>query len=313
MRTISLEKFFKDKREELELKFFSGKSGRTRLIVTPKIQKSGLIFAGIFKSLHFDRIQIAGEAEMIFFGGLDKSRQNSVLDMLCSTEIPCIIFAGGVRPPSGLKKRAQESAFPILVSRLKTSALIEGLIDYLSIELAERKCVHGVLMDIFGMGVLITGNSGIGKSECALDLITKGHRLVSDDVTELEKRGSGIVLGRGAGEIKHFMEIRGLGIINIKDLFGMSSIMEEKQVSLVVELEEWSSKKEYDRSGLEEKTYEVFGVKIPSLLIPVSPARNLSTLLEVAVRNFILKQGGVDSAKSFEGTHQRIIEKNRTL
>ena len=310
MRTISVEKFFEENREELELTLFSGKSGIFRRITTPKIQKSGLIFAGIIKSLHYDRIQIAGEAEMIFFSSLEGEKRKNVLAMLCSSEIPCLIFTGGIKPPKGLKKKSSECGFPIMTSRLKTSSLIEKMIEYLSIELAERMTVHGVLMDIFGVGVLIRGNSGIGKSECALDLITKGHKLVADDAVELEKRGSSTLIGRGAGKIRHYMEIRGLGIINIKDLFGLSAIMDEKDVSLQVELEEWRGDKKYDRSGLTEKKVDYLGFLVKSMLIPVSPARNLSTLLEVAVRNHMLKKGGIDSARIFEETHKIILKKN---
>lgn len=307
MRTISVEKLFKDTFIDLDLRFYSGKSGRTRQITSAKIQKSGLLFAGIFRSFHTERIQIAGEAEMIFFQSLDTKKGRKVLDKLCSSDLPCIIFAGGVNPPQGLKTKSAKLRLPVLISGLDTSTLIERIISYLSVELSERTTVHGVLMDIYGVGVLITGPSGIGKSECALDLIIKGHRFVADDVIEIEKRGQMTLLGRGADVIKHYMEIRGLGIINIKDLFGLASIIEDKKMDLVIELEEWDSNKKYDRTGIAERTYELLHVKLPSILFPVSPARDLSTLVEVAVRNHLLKQTGVNSAIEFVSKHQAAL------
>lgn len=307
MRGISVEKLFKDKRAALGLKFFSGKEGKNRLITTPKIQKSGLVFAGIFKSFHQDRVQIAGEAENIFFDSLGVNRKESVLEYIVGSDIPCIIFAGSLKPPSGMRKKSTGVGLPVLLSDLDTSSLIESLIEYLSIELAERTHLHGVLMDIYGMGVLITGPSGIGKSECALDLIMKGHRLVADDVIEIWKRGKSTLIGKGAEVVKHYMEIRGLGIVNVRDLFGLSSIQETKELDLVIELEEWDSSKEYDRVGLSQRSFSILGVEFPSILFPVSPARNLSGLVEVAVRNHILKEKGVNPAEKFVSVHRKIV------
>ncbi len=311
MRTISVEKLFKDTNIDLDLSFFSGKSGKTRQITTSRIQKSGLLFAGIFRSFHPDRIQIAGEAEMIFFESLDARKGRVVLEKLCRSDLPCIIFAGGVTPPLGLKTISAKFRLPVLLSGYDTSTLIEKIISYLSVELSERTTVHGVLMDIYGVGVLITGSSGIGKSECALDLICKGHRFVADDAIKIEKRGHNTLLGRGGDVIKHYMEIRGLGIINIRDLFGLSSIIEEKRVDLVIELEEWDSSKKYDRTGIPERSFNLLKVKLPSILFPVSPARDLSTLVEVGVRNYLLKQTGVDSSVEFSSRHRDAIAKKR--
>jgi HPr kinase/phosphorylase len=309
MRTISVEKLFKDTFEELDLRFYSGKSGKTRQITTPKIQKSGLLFAGIFRSFHPNRIQIVGEAEMIFFEGLDPKKGQEVLDQLFCSDLPCIIFTGGVKPPQGIKKMASQFRLPVFVSGHETSTVIEKVINYLSVQLAERTSIHGVLMDIYGIGVLITGPSGIGKSECALDLINKGHRFVADDVIEIEKRGHKTLLGMGADLIKPYMEIRGLGIINIKDLFGLSSIIESKRVDLVIELEEWDSDKKYDRTGITERYRDLLNVKLPSVVFPVSPGRDLSTLVEVAVRNHLVKQTGVYSAVEFDEKHRASIKR----
>ncbi|RMG58856.1 MAG: HPr(Ser) kinase/phosphatase [Deltaproteobacteria bacterium] len=314
MRSITVEKLLRDNREDLHLRFSAGRAGKDRPITSPRIQKSALLFAGIFRSFNEERIQVASEAERLFFGSLVEAKKREVVERLVSSRVPCIIFADGVKPPAELKKAASERGFPVLTTPVDISTVIEKLVGYLSLELAERTKVHGVFLDVYGVGVLITGESGIGKSECALDLIAKGHRFIADDVIEIEKRGRGTLIGRGDDVIKNYMEIRGLGIINIRDLFGLSSIVESKSVDLVIEFEYWDSAKEYDRIGLETEEREFLGIRVPSIKIPVSPARNLSTLVEVAVRNHILKQSGVNSAEKFIRRHTKALlerKKNR--
>ncbi len=307
MRSITVEKLLRDNRQDLGLRIYAGRAGKDRKIETPRIQKSALLFAGIFRAFHPDRIQVASEAERLFFGSLVEEKKKAVIEKLISSHVPCLIFADGVKPPPELRRAASEKAFPVLVTEMDVSTVIEKLMSYLSLELADRTSVHGVFLDVYGVGVLITGESGIGKSECALDLITKGHRFVADDVIEIEKRGKKVLLGKGADVIKHYMEIRGLGIINIRDLFGLSSIVDSKAIDLIVEFEYWDSSKEYDRIGLEAEEREILGVKVPAIRIPVSPARNLSTLVEVAVRNHILKQSGINSAEKFLKRHRKVL------
>ena len=220
----------------------------------------------------------------------------------------CVVITRNLEIPELLLQEADEKGIPLFRTHLVTTDFIERVTQFLEEKLASTSSIHGVLMDVFGVGVLILGKSGIGKSECALDLILRGHRLVADDMVYIQKRAPNALIGSGFEIIQHHMEIRGLGIINIRSLFGVEAIRERKKIELVLELMEWDTSREYDRLGFEEEKYTILGVEIPMLRIPVTPARNLTTIIEVAARNHLLKVMGYDSALEFEKKLLRKME-----
>ncbi|NOZ85442.1 MAG: HPr(Ser) kinase/phosphatase [Deltaproteobacteria bacterium] len=288
------------KSEELQIEVLAGTSGLNRQITHSRIQKAGLAAAGFVSSVEKDRVQVLGATELEYMKSLDPESRQGVCRAICSTKAACLIACRGIDPPDELKVEADKSKFPLLKSRLQTGSLIEMTNSLLMSRLAGSKILHGVLIDVFGVGILLMGRSGIGKSETALDLILRGHRLVADDVVEVVRTGASAVVGMGAELLRHHMEIRGLGIINIKDLFGVSSVRDRKRLELVVDMVVWDEKQEYDRLGLEEHTYSILGVPVPYLVLPVAPGRNISVILEVAARDRLLKIKGVNAAKELQ-------------
>jgi HPr kinase/phosphorylase len=287
--------------EHLGIEIVTGTNGLSREIDTPSIQKPGLLLTGMLgEELHPDRIQIFGAAEVGYINNLRKENLAKELWMLDDKVFPAIVITRGLRPPEIIFTICKERGIPLLVSRYTSSVLIERLTKFLDERLAPTTSLHGVLMDVLGVGVLIIGKSGIGKSECALDLVAHGYRLVSDDIVIVKKMPRGMLFGTSSDIVRFHMEIRGLGIVNIKDLYGITAIREKKQMDVVVELVKWAPDSEYERLGFEENYYEILGVKLPYLKVPVSPGRSVATIVEVAARNQILKIMGHNSAKNLE-------------
>ncbi len=293
---VTVGRFLESCAEILRLRLASGSNGLSREITDRRVQKTGLGITGEVDSLHPGAIQILGETEVAYFGNQSPDRQARIADLFFSRPMPCALAGGALPLPPLLMEAAGRRGVPLLASDLATSDLIPGVIRELERMFAETTTVHGVLMEILGVGVVLLGKSGVGKSECALDLILRGHRFVTDDVIHLEKRGPETILGTGEDMTRYHMEIRGLGIINIRDLFGPTAIVDRKKVEMIVQIEGWDAGKEYDRLGLADRRTEILGVGLPTCLIPVSPGRNLATIVEVAVRNHLLKGRGVFSA-----------------
>ena len=281
----------------LPLELLSGSEGLERPINSPHIQKTGLALAGFHEYLQPGRILVFGESEVRYLDGLDSAALVSVLAAAFTHEIPCVLITGGWNPPPQLIASCQRFYVPLLRTPVATPAAIAKIGVLLENALAVRQLVHGVLMDILSLGVLITGDSGIGKSECALDLVVRGHRLVADDAVEVRRRGETDLIGTCPDLTRHHMEVRGLGVINIRDLFGVAATRTSKRMELVVQLERWDSAREYDRLGLDENVWELFGVKIPLVHMPVAPGRNLAILVEVAARNQLLRTRGLNAAR----------------
>jgi HPr kinase/phosphorylase len=271
----------------------------------------GLALTGFTQFVNPERLQIIGNTEMAYFNTLTPEMQKKVIHQICSLPLSCLVITRGLEVPELLLREADEKGIPVFRTKIRSFDFIEKVTKFLEEKLASTSSLHGVLMDIFGVGVLILGKSGIGKSECALDLILRGHRLVADDMVHIQKRSPSSVFGSGFEVIQHHMEIRGLGIINIRSLFGVEAIRERKKVELVLELMEWDAHREYDRLGFEEEKFSILGVELPMLRIPVTPARNLTTIIEVAVRNHLLKVMGYDSALEFEKKLLRKMEERR--
>jgi len=305
---ITVDRFLQACAVPLGMRLQAGAAGLTREITDQRIQKTGLAMTGEVRSTHEGRIQVLGDTELTYFEIQPGVRQAGIADVFFSGPMACAVIGGSLPVPSVFLEAADRHTVPLLSSPLPTAELIEETLRHLGRLFAETTTVHGVLMDVLGTGVVLLGRSGIGKSECALDLILRGHRIVADDIIHLEKRGPSTVLGSGSDLTRHHMEIRGLGIISIRDLFGLYAITDLKKVEVVIQIEEWDPVKEYDRLGLEDRRTVYLGVSIPTLLIPVSPGRNLATIVEVAIRNHILKTQGVHSARDLVDQHSRRTE-----
>ena len=303
-----MEELEQNKDNYLGLALMSGRKGLKKRISHPQVQKMGLALTGFTQFIDPERLQIIGNTEMAYFQTLSADRQEEVIHRICHLELSGVVFTRNLEIPELLLQEADEKGIPLFRTHLVTTDFIERVTQFLEEKLASTSSIHGVLMDVFGVGVLILGKSGIGKSECALDLILRGHRLVADDMVYIQKRALNALIGSGFEIIQHHMEIRGLGIINIRSLFGVEAIRERKKIDLVLELMEWDTSREYDRLGFEEEKYTILGVEIPMLRIPVTPARNLTTIIEVAARNHLLKVMGYDSALEFEKKLLRKME-----
>ncbi|HET8646553.1 MAG TPA: HPr(Ser) kinase/phosphatase [Vicinamibacteria bacterium] len=284
--------------EELSLRLVCGRRGLDRLVLIPRVQRPGLALTGFTDYIRYGRVQILGGSEISYLRTLAPPRRRAVLRRLARCEVTCFVVTKGLVPPPELRAETEQRGVPVLVTPLESTPFIKQLSAFLDERLALRMHLHSVLLDVFGLGVLIIGESGIGKSECALDLIDRGHRLVADDVVEIKRLADALV-GASPDLTRYHMELRGLGVINIKDLYGVSSIRLTKRVELVVSLERWEEGREYDRLGLGEERYPILGVEAPLVRMPVAPGRNLALLVEVAARNQLLKARGYDAARMF--------------
>lgn len=281
----------------LPIELVAGGAGLDRQITSPHIQKTGLALAGFHEYLKPGRVLVFGESEIRYLESLEPSVATAAMREALSHDFPCVLITGGFAAPAGLVLAAEHARLPLLRTAVPTPAAIAKLSSLLEDSLAERTVIHGVLMDILGLGVLIIGESGIGKSECALDLIVRGHRLVADDTVEVRRRSESILIGACPELTRHHMELRGLGLINVKDLFGIASTRSSKRVELVVQLERWDPSREYERLGLDDEFYELIGLRVPLLRMPVAPGRNIAILVEVAARNQLLRSRGHHAAR----------------
>jgi HPr kinase/phosphorylase len=294
--SVTVEEFYQAKELGLELEVLQSE-GFTNRIRSPRIQKLGLALAGFTGYIHADRVQVLGGSEMNYLLALDATTKSAAIARLKNQSVCCIIITKGLDPPKELQALVLAEKIPLLRSREMSSFSIARITDYLEGRLAPRLTVHGVLLDIFGLGVLLLGPSGIGKSECALELVLKGHRLVTDDAVVITRRGIDRLVGSGGPVLKYHMELRGLGIINIRELFGISATGTSQTLDLAVRLQRWKPDAEYDRLGLEESTLEFLGVRVPIVEMPVAPGRNVATLVEVAARIHLLRQRGYQPSR----------------
>ena len=264
-------------------------------VTATEVYRPGILLAGYYENFDSKRIQIIGLTEMSYLDELSTSLRNTHLEKLFSFQPPAIVLTRGMQPLSEMMQFAKQYGVPILMSTEMTSALMGQLITTLNTELAPRITRHGVLVEVYGEGILILGDSGVGKSETAIELVKRGHRLIADDAVELRRVSYRKILGTAPANIRHFIELRGIGIINVARVFGIGSVRVE--VEMVVQLEPWDRTKNYDRTGLETEYYDILGVKVPSMLIPVMPGRNLAVILETAAINNRQKEMGYNAAK----------------
>lgn len=289
----------KDVMEKFHLELVSGEEGIGRYISTSDISRPGLEMAGYFTHYPANRVQLLGKTELSFFEMLPKEEKISRMKRLCSDETPAIIISRGLEVPQELIDASNEHHVPVLVSNQTTTRFSSRLTNYLEGKLAPTTAMHGVLVDVYGIGVLIMGKSGVGKSETALELVKKGHRLVADDSVEIRQEGENMLIGNAPPLLEHLLEIRGIGIIDIMTLFGASAIRPYKRITLIVELEIWDPERFYDRLGLDEEKMKIIDTDVTKLTIPVQPGRNVSVIIEVAAMNYRLKKMGVNAAEEF--------------
>lgn len=293
----------------LHLRCLSGRKGLIRDITVPNLNRPGLALSGFYDSFGWRRVQVFGRGETAYLQKLVVDNNLDGIRQLFSYEIPCCVFTHSLEPPAEVIEIADAAGCTLLQTNLDTTEFSTRLLRVFSDIFASKKTIHGVLVEVYGVGIVLTGDSGVGKSETALELIERGHRLVADDIIEMRCVNGNTVLGQGANKmISHHMEIRGLGIINISQLYGVGAIREQKEVQLVVKLEEWDANKVYDRLGTDEHTEEILGVKIPLLEIPVKPGRNLPIIIETAAMNERLKSMGYYSAREFNQNVLKWIE-----
>jgi len=294
----------------LELVVVEGAAGLQRTITVPRIQKPGLALTGWPEQLHDERLLVLGGTEIEYLAGVGDERARHGIATMMASNPAAIVVCRGRMPPPPLLEACATAKVTLMTTNLVTADFILRVSSWLQDRMSASTSMHGVLLDVLGIGILLVGKSGIGKSETALDLVLRGHRLVADDIVHIRQKGT-IVYGSGSGIIRHHMEIRGLGIINIKDLFGIAAVREAKKIELLIELVEWDEEDEYDRLGLDDRRFDVLGVAIPMLRLPVRPGRNIATVVEVAARNQLLKLQGHHSAREFQDRLNRAIAEAR--
>ena len=281
----------------LDLELLAGAAGLDRRITIPQTQKTGLALSGFDAYLQPGRVLVFGRSELRYLETLTAEERAQALRRVFSHDLPCLLVTGTAEAPPETRAEADRAGVPLLKTSAATPDAMSRLAAVLDTYLAPRDIVHGVLMDVLGLGVLVVGESGIGKSECALDLVVRGHRLVADDTVELRCRAQSFLIGTCPELTRNHMEIRGLGLINVQDLFGVASTRSSKRIELVVQLERWEHGREYDRLGLDEEFYAMLGVRIPMIRMPVAPGRNVAILVEVAARNQLLRARGHHAAR----------------
>lgn len=293
--------------------FSGGKYLNERLISTSDISRPGLELTGYFAYYPAERIQLLGMTEISYARKMGTAKRKQVMQQLCQPEqTPCFVISRLLPVPEELDMAAKSAKIPVLRSKLPTTRLSSKMTDFLESRLAERQSLHGVLVDIYGLGVLITGDSGVGKSETALDLIKRGHRLIADDRVEVYQKDEQTIVGEAPQILRHLLEIRGIGIIDVMNLFGAGAVRADTQISLIVHLENWNKDKQFDRLGSGEQKVKIFDVDIPKISVPVKIGRNLAIIIEAAAMNYRAKTMGYDATKAFENNLNNLIQENST-
>lgn len=305
---LTVELLLRTKKKRLLLEPLTGERGLSRTIPGPEISSPGLVLTGFTERFPSQRIQVFGETEVSFLNSLSPQERRRALEIFFSFNLPAVFITKSQDPPEPLLEIARERGTPVIRSQLRTSDFYDRIKPYLDDHFAPTVTMHGSLADVHGVGLLFVGKSGVGKSETVLDLIERGHRLVADDMVIISRRGNEVLIGWGHELQRHHMEIRGVGIIDIAHLFGIRAIRQQKRIEVIVQLEVWEEGAGYDRTGLDAQSMEVLGVKIPRVVVPLNPGKNITVIAEVVAMNHLLRFTGVDSAALF---NQRLMQHMR--
>ncbi len=298
--SLTVRELLKLRGESLRLRLATREdTGLEREILQPEISSPGLALAGFTERFTPGRVQVLGETEVSYLRKLDAKRRRATVEALMSFECPAIFVTKGQELPTELIEVAERHATPVVISELGTAEFYRRINPFLNDHFAPQTHLHGSLADVYGVGLLFVGHSGIGKSECVLDLVERGHRLVADDVVRVTRQGHDVLIGRGLELARHHMEIRGIGIINVRALFGIRAIRQQKRIEVVVQLVEWSRQESYDRTGLDADYTEILGVPIRRVTVPLNPGKNITVISEVVAMNHLLRYAGVDTAAAF--------------
>ena len=285
------------KAHSFEVVYMPDKPESELVIRSQDVNRPGLMFAGYEKFFDSERVEFIGLAEMSYLGELDEATQRERLELFFSLKPPVAILTRNIDAPAAMIELARKYEVPLLRTAEPTSGIMATLISYLSTELAERITRHGVMVEVYGEGILILGDSGVGKSETAVELIKRGHRLIADDAVEIRKVSSKTLVGTSPDNIRHFIELRGIGIVNARNIFGIGSVKITEKIDMVIQLEQWNSEKAYDRLGIEDEYISILGIKVPTTTVPVKPGRNLAIIIEIAAMNNRQKKLGYNAAR----------------
>ena len=305
---VTVARFIERLRGPLQLEQLGGSYGLEREIATPDVSSPGLALAGYVGRFMAQRVQVLGETEITYLGTLEIAERHRILEQLFGFPVPCVLITKGLAPHEPMLELAAAGSVPVFRSPLKTAEVYRRIKPVLEELFAPSSTLHGSLADVFGVGLLFTGRSGIGKSECVLDLVERGHRLVADDLVICWRRGSEILIGRGHELQRHFMEIRGVGLIDVPAIFGIRAVRQQKRIEVVVHLEEWSENVVADRTGLDGATTSILGVDLPEITVFLNPGKNITVISEVIALNHLLRYYGVDAAEAF---NQRLMKRLR--
>ncbi len=305
---ITVEFFFENTKDRFKLKLLNERVGFDRLIKDQNLHRPGLPLAGFLDLFSYSRVQVFGNTEMSYLRNLLPEERHISLEKIFKYNVPCLVVTDSNKPPDEMVELANKYKIPVFGSTYSTTKLFYLITDFLDDQFAPRLSIHGSFVDVYGVGMLFVGNSGIGKSEVALDLVERGHRLVADDVVILTKKGEGILIGAGTELVKHFMELRGIGIIDIRSMFGVRAIRYQKRLEVVIELEVWNDKSEYTRTGLDNSFMTLLDVEIPTVKLPIIPGKNITVISEIIALNYLLRHYGYDAAKVLQNRITRKIQ-----
>jgi HPr kinase/phosphorylase len=292
----------------LQLEHVAGTGGVDRELASPHVSSPGLALAGYTERFAPHRLQVLGETEINYLRSLPEDNRRRILKDFFRFKVPCVFLTKGLKPPDGLVEEATFAGVAVLCSGLKTNEFYSRIKPWLEEEFAATTTMHASLADVFGVGLLFTGRSGIGKSECVLDLVERGHRLVADDLVLVTRRGNDVLIGRGHQLQRHYMEIRGIGLVDIPAIFGIRAVRQQKRIEVVVHLEDWDANAVVDRTGLDGEITEVLEVKLPKARVLLNPGKNITVICEVIAMNHLLKYSGIDPAERF---NERLIKQMR--
>ena len=296
-------------RGTLQLEEMEPGTGLDRAVGNAEVSSPGIVLAGYVKRFSAERLQVLGETEITYLASLSPAERKKILELFFSFPIPAVFVTKGQRLPTGLKEIAGKAGIPVIRTKLKTAEFYRRIKPVLEMEFAPTVSLHGSLADVFGVGLFFTGKSGIGKSECVLDLVERGHRLVADDLVIASKRGNDVLIGRGHEMQRHYMEIRGVGLIDIPAIFGIRAVRQQKRIEVVVQLEEWVQHANVERTGLDLETTTILDVELPKVTIYLNPGKNITVVAEVIAMNHLLRYSGINAAEAF---NERLVSRMKT-